>query len=155
MHINDLRTFKAHRIEAEKSRSESKMTDATGSAEPSIYEDYFENAFGNSSANRSSGSTAFTGNSNPLDDYTCGDISNGQVSSDPSVDSLEWLASAPPTLNDLIAQDDRAISYLDTVKTKYEKFISDMESLKKSYQQSLNSGMLGASEIALLAKRME
>ncbi|NLD27283.1 MAG: hypothetical protein GX659_00560 [Myxococcales bacterium] len=150
MHINDLRTFKAHRIEADKNKSASKTAEADQSTI-----DYFENAFGGEYSADGSGSTAFTGNSNPLDDYTCGDISNGQVSSDPSADSLDWLASAPPTLNDLLAKDERAVAYLDIAKAKYEKFISDMETLKASYKQALDSGTLGASEIALISKRME
>lgn len=118
-------------------------------------EDYFENSFGDPLSNNEPASKSKTDNANPLNDYTMNDIQDGAVVGDPNADVAEWLAGFPPSLNDIIAGNEKAISYLDMIRERYQKAWEDVSKLKVTYEQTIAAGGLTSNEIQLLNERIE
>ncbi|MFH1830960.1 MAG: hypothetical protein ABH871_09330 [Pseudomonadota bacterium] len=99
------------------------------------------------------GSSGSTQNSNPIDDYTLGEIQNGTYTTGADADGAMWLESFPPTLEEVMAGNENAVNYLDLVNQRYEKAKEDLHALKISYEQAIASGTLIADEIKVINER--
>ncbi|MFH0800675.1 MAG: hypothetical protein V2A66_10935 [Pseudomonadota bacterium] len=109
-------------------------------------QDYFDNAFGNGA---SSSSDAWNGNADPVDDYTFGDIKGGAIQNNADNASI-WLASFPPTLEEIITGNRNAANSLDLVMQRYQKAQADLTTLRDSYQTALASASTTTEEKASL-----
>ncbi|MBT3181809.1 MAG: hypothetical protein HN337_04775 [Deltaproteobacteria bacterium] len=141
MQINDLK-FKINTVSTDDSPapSDTEMDQMLQESQGSDVEDYFEDSFGDPFASdATSNQKGCTGNSNPLNDYTLGDFGNISSAGVAGSDSiLDFLENAPPSVNDLIANNEQAICYLDILKGRYEKFYTDISVLKTEYETLLD-----------------
>jgi hypothetical protein len=116
-------------------------------------EDYFENAFGETSGSQGTSGSTGSSSSNPLDSYTAGHIENGQVTSDPYTNSADRLINFPPSLEEVVAGNPSAIEYLDLLASRYETAEDSLRELIENYRQTLPT--VTASEAADLQLRMD
>ncbi|MBN1282305.1 MAG: hypothetical protein JXA24_00850, partial [Proteobacteria bacterium] len=110
----------------------------------SAIEDMFETG---STGSSSQGSSA-------LDDYTMGEISGGSYVQQEGAEGAQWLLDFPPTLEEIVMNNETAINYLDLVEKKFIAAIEDLAALKKSYQDALSSGQISADEAKSLTAKL-
>ncbi len=65
-----------------------------------------------------------------------------------------WLADFPPTLEEIIAGNEKAIDYLDLIVQRYEKAKDDLWALKLKYEEAQASGQLTADEAKVITDRL-
>ncbi len=96
-------------------------------------------------------SSSMTGNADPLDDYTLGDLGGGTTGAGSSTTGLEGIV---PDINTLIENVPHARDYLDIVKVRYEQLHEDLSTLKIQYEQAIKSGTLSTDQIAELQGKL-
>lgn len=118
--------------------------EAFGETQQESVEDYFEDSFGDPLANGQE--TSESESTDPMDDYFVG----MDPAADAYGDSTSWLENFPPSVNELIAQNEDSMGYLDILKGHYEKGLNDLFELKQSYEATLVSGGISAQETKML-----
>ncbi len=99
-------------------------------------------------------SSGSTGNSDPIDDYTCGDIQGGSYTTGADAEGTMWLEGFPPTLEEVMANNENAINYLDLVMQRYEKAKEDLRALKQTYEKAIMSGTCSVEEVQTINERL-
>lgn len=80
-------------------------------------------------------------NSRPVNDYTYGDVQGDTaVHASQSSDVADWLTNFPPTFEEVIANNENAVNYLDLLRTRYEKAKEDLLTLKRTYEAEIAAG---------------
>ncbi len=165
MQIKDLK-FKINTVDTGSSPapSETEMDQMLQESQGSDIEGYFEESFGDPFADDGTpNQKGCTGNVDPLNDYTLGDFGEEGASGAAAGGDyiLEFLENAPPSVNDLIANNEQAVSYLELLKERYEKFYNDISVLKTEYETLLDPSknpefaMISANEQQLLHQKLD
>jgi hypothetical protein len=92
--------------------------------------------------------------SDPIDGWMCGDTVGGAYVDGGSAGAQAWLDSFPPILEDVLAQNENAVNYLDMVMNRYEKAQEDLHALKNEYNAALKSATLTAAETQQILDRL-
>ena len=117
MQINGIKTFKIDTVD-----SSGTDYDPTVTAVSDGLDDVFSDLSGTE-----------TTPSTPLDEY----VINDPNAASPSGAPADSLANYPPTLEEIVAGDERVMRYLDVVKGRYEKAKSDLQGLLDNYMAAL------------------
>jgi hypothetical protein len=99
-------------------------------------------------------SSGSANNADPLDDYTLGEISGGAYNTSSDVASAGWLEDFPPILEDVLANNESAINYLDMVMARYESAQEQLHALKKQYEQVIQDSSLSNDELKAIQMRL-
>jgi len=157
MSLNGINNYKVNSVGTHDDADWKNQTTGTDAAAQSI-EDSFESPLDDPSSTESDGSN---GTGSPLDDYTMGEIEGGSYVSTPGAEGAEWLTDFPPTVEEVIMNNENAINYMDILERKYLTANEDLAELKKSYEDALASGTLTtveaqgmSSKIALINEAM-
>lgn len=127
MRIDGFKNFKVDTVDD--------TTSAVEEAQSSAIEDFF------TGSEETASSSATAGNTNTANDYLFGLIKNDTISSTGNTDSVEsWLETFPPTLAEIVAGNEKALSSLDVIKARYEKAQSDLVTLQQTLENERNSG---------------
>jgi len=98
--------------------------------------------------------TGQAGGSDPFDAWMCYETTGGVYNNygGNSVDA--WISDFPPSLENVLAQNENAINYLDMVRNRYEKAKEDLHALKETYKQAIQSGTMTSDELQEINNRM-
>lgn len=133
---------------------EAQQAEETQQAEQGLVEDYFDDAFGDGSESGKVNDANQADSPDKMDDYEVYGAQNGQPTSDPNPDFIEWLTNFPPSLDDIIANNEQAIGYLDLMREKYQMGWEKISSLKTTYEQALAAGGISANDTQMLNERL-
>lgn len=112
--------------------------------EAELIEQYFEDAFG---VPRPETAGYPKHSSNPIDDYTLGDIIDDTVTGDKDTNVAAWLKDFPVSVDQIMLRNKDAIVRHDILKRRYEKAEVDLKKLKAAYLAEMGSGEAPADRV--------
>jgi len=137
MQINGIKSFKVEDVDP---GTDSTVTDTTAEDVSTSLDD----AFGDPT-----GTEGTTTSSSPLDEY----VINDPTATPSSGSVADGLENYPPTIEDIIAADERVLRHLDLLKERYQNTKLDLEALLQNFMDALP--YVSASEAADLHRAID